>query len=143
MKLDTKEFELPDTVFIRDIETGVFQSIVIQSLSEVKGVSLENEGILESFLGLDGNGQIKGITVDQDPKSQSISVKVEVSIAFGIPIPEKAEEIQSLITERITKITGLHVAAVHIVFKNVYFPEGSVQEKKMPHRVSSEYTDEF
>ena len=36
-KVDTKEFELPETVFIRDIENKVFQSIVLQCLAQIDG----------------------------------------------------------------------------------------------------------
>ena len=39
-KLDTKEFELPETIFSRDLENRVFQSIALQSLSEIDGISL-------------------------------------------------------------------------------------------------------
>jgi len=39
-KVDTKEFEIPETVFIRDIENKVFQSIILQCLAEIEGISL-------------------------------------------------------------------------------------------------------
>ena len=39
-KVDTQEFELPETVFSRDIDNRVFQTIVLQSLSKVEGISL-------------------------------------------------------------------------------------------------------
>ena len=45
-EIDTKELELPETVFIRDIESKVFQSIVLQCLcasrwrGDVRGESL-------------------------------------------------------------------------------------------------------
>lgn len=117
MKLDTKEFELPDTLYIRDIETGVFRSIAEQSLQNVEGIALEH------------------LHVDVDPKGQTISLKIVLSVLFGVPIPQKAEEIQSLLAEQMTKLTGLHVASIHLVFKNIYFPG-----KEKPQGL---YTDEF
>ena len=37
-KVDTKEFEIPETLFIRDIEDKVFQSIVLQCLAQIDGI---------------------------------------------------------------------------------------------------------
>ena len=39
-EIDPKELELPDTVFIRDIESRVFQAIVIKCLADIEGVAL-------------------------------------------------------------------------------------------------------
>jgi uncharacterized alkaline shock family protein YloU len=117
--IDTKEVELPDTVFIRDIESRVFQSIAIQCLAKIEGVSLLEGTFIDSLLGRDSNDRIKGIYVDQDSKKHSIQVKVEINIAYGVSMPEKAEEVQQKISEEITQFTGLHVGSVHVVFKNL------------------------
>ena len=34
-------------------------------------------------------------------------------------LPEKAQEIQAIVAKRITEFTGLHVAAVHVVYKDL------------------------
>ncbi|MEM8728102.1 MAG: Asp23/Gls24 family envelope stress response protein [Chlamydiota bacterium] len=116
-QLDTKELEFADTVFIRDIETRVFQAIVIKCLGEIEGVALLEGTLLDNLLGREGNERIKGIHVEQDSKNHSVSIKVEVNIAHGISIPEKAEEVQTKIAAEVCKLTGLHVALVHVVFK--------------------------
>ncbi len=117
--IDTKEVELPDTVFIRDIESRVFQSIAVQCLSKIEGVSLLEGTFIDSLLGRDASDRIKGIHVDQDSKNHSIQIKVEINIAYGVSIPEKAEEVQQKIAEEISLFTGLHVGTVHVVFKNI------------------------
>ena len=61
---------------------------------------------------------VKGISAEQDDKHQAVKIKVQVNIVFGTSIPQKAEEIQTKIAEEITKLTGLHVSSVHVVFKN-------------------------
>ena len=122
-RVDTKEFELPDTIFIRDIEDRVFQAIILQCLSKVEGISLLEGSFLDNFLGRGNVEGIKGISAEQNNKDQTINVKVEVNITYGIQIPEKADEIQSKITSEITKFTGLHVASVHVIFKNVLLPQ--------------------
>ena len=115
--LDTKEIEFADTIFVRDIETRVFQAIVIKCLAEIEGVALLEGNLLDNLLGREGNERIKGIHVEQDQKNHSVSIKVEVNVAHGISIPEKAEEIQTKIAAEVCSLTGLHVACVHVIFK--------------------------
>ena len=123
--LDTKELKFADTTFVRDIETRVFQSIVINCLAEMEGVALLEGTLLDNLLGREGNERIKGIHVEQDSKNHSVSIKVEVNIAHGISIPEKAEEMQSKIAAEVCELTGLHVSLVHVVFKAL-IPEESL-----------------
>ena len=127
-KVDTKEFEIPETMFIRDIENRVFQGIVLQSLGSVDGISLVEGNFIDNILGRSGPESIKGIIAEQDNKNHSVSIKIELNIAYGYSIPEKAEEIQTKVADEITRLTGLHVSCVHIVFKNVISFE---QMKKM------------
>ena len=148
-KVDTKEFELPETMFIRDIENKVFQSIVLQCLAQIDGIGLVEGNFIDHLLGRGAEG-VKGIIAEQDDKHQSVNIKVEVNIFFGLVIPQKAEEIQTKITEDITKLTGLHVSSVHVVFKNVISPEeisklGGTQGPPtlMGSNLGEEYSDEF
>jgi len=121
--VDSKEIDLPDTIFIRDIETRVFQTIALQTLASIEGVSMMEGNLIDSFLGRDGPDRVKGIHVDQDQKNHSVKLKIEINIAYGISLPEKAEEIQTKLSEEISRMTGLHVSCVHVVFKNLVLPE--------------------
>ena len=125
---DSKEIELPDTLFVRDIETCVFQTIALQTLASIEGVSMMEGNLIDSFLGRDGPDRVKGIHVDQDQKNHSVKIKIEVNIAYGISLPEKAEEIQTELSQEISKMTGLHVSCVHVVFKNLILPERHPRE---------------
>ncbi len=118
-KVDTKEFEIPETLYVRDIENRVFQGIVLQCLSRVEGIALVEGNFIDNIFDRGTLEGIKGIYVEQDNKNRSVNVKIEVNVCYGCSIPEKAEEIQTLCTQEITKLTGLHVSNVHIVFKNV------------------------
>lgn len=151
-KVDTKEFELPETLFIRDIENKVFQGIVLQCLSKIDGVALVEGNIIDSLLGRGGAEGVSGILAEQDNKNHSVSIRVEVNIHYGVSIPEKAEEIQSAIAEEATRLTGLHVSCVHVVFKNVIAADGgkrlgSIKQSGPPVMIGSsledEYNDEF
>lgn len=150
-KVDTKEFEIPETAFIRDIDNKVFQGIVLQVLSKIEGIALIEGNFIESFIGR-GTETVKGIQAEQEMKSHSIRIKVEVNICYGISIPEKAEEIQTKIFDEVSKLTGLHVAQVHVVFRNIIpedaskrlialFPPDAVQVKKGS--TAEDYSDEF
>lgn len=138
MHIDTKEFELPDTHFIRDIDSVVFQSIVLQCLAKIKGISLLDGGFLDTLLGREGGESVRGIHVSQDPANHSVSVKVEVNVFYGIIMPQKAEEIQSLVAYEITRLTGLHVAAVHVVFKNLILEEMAIKRESIPEKTTEE-----
>ena len=59
-KVDTKEFEIPETVFIRDIEDKVFQSIVLQCLAQIEGISLVEGNFIDHLLGRSSEGS-KGL----------------------------------------------------------------------------------
>ena len=111
------EYNFPETIFTRDVESRVFQSIVVKCLAEVEGVQSIGGNIFDHLLGREN--QIKGIYVEQDEDTQSVSVKIEVNVDYGISIPEKAEEIQKKVTGEITRLTGLHVATVHVIFKGL------------------------
>lgn len=122
-QIDTKEVVLPDTLYIRDIEGRVFQSIALHCLSRIEGIALLEGSFINNLLGRDGPSNVKGIHVEQDEKTRTVHLKVEVRVAYGISIPEKAEEIQSKITENVSRLTGLHVGKVHVVFKDLIAEE--------------------
>ncbi|NGX49773.1 MAG: hypothetical protein K940chlam5_01377 [Candidatus Anoxychlamydiales bacterium] len=129
-EMDTKEIQLPETTFSRDIETKVFQSIVFKALNKIEGIHLVSKGLIDSLLGRDAQESFSAIHIEQEQKQHSVSVKLEVNIKFGIAIPEKSDEIQSKIIEDISKYTGLHVSSVHVIFKNLLseLPKAEAEE---------------
>ncbi len=154
-KFDTKEFDFPETVYVRDIENRVFQAIVLQCLAKIQSISLIEGGFIDNIFTRGGVESVKGIVAEQDGKNQSVKIRVEVNVSYGISIPEKADEIQTKITEEITKLTGLHVACVHVVFKGLIPPqqpnskpasmrEGPGRSPMLTENIEEEeYSDEF
>lgn len=118
-KYDTKEFEFPETVFISDIDTKLLQSIVLQCLSKIEGIAIVEGTFIDSIFGRGGTEKGASIHAEQDNKNQTVSIKVEVNIRYGVSIPQKAEEIHSRIVESVTKLTGLHVSTVQVVFRDL------------------------
>ena len=125
--LTPKELEVPETIFERDIENRVIQGIVVQCLAKIEGISLEEGNFIDNILGRDTLEGISGVHAEQDNKHQCVNIRVEVNIAYGIPIPEKAEEIQSKIAHEVAALTGLHISTVHVIFQNI------LPEKEMRH----------
>lgn len=122
--VDTRELEMPETTYIRDIENKVFQAIVLQVLTKIKDINLLEGNMFDAILNRGGNPErIKGIYVEQETKNPAIKIKVEVNVRYGVPIPEKAKEIQHRIFDEINTLTGLHVSCVHVVFKSMYIDE--------------------
>jgi uncharacterized alkaline shock family protein YloU len=119
--IDTKEVVLPDTIFIRDIETRVFQGIVLHTLAKITGIGLLEGNLFDHLLGR-GIESVKGIHVEQDQKKRAVGVRVEINVLYGVSIPDKAEEIQTKLVEGIINWTGLHVASVHVIFKDLIQP---------------------
>lgn len=153
-KVDTKEFELPETIFVRDVENKVFQGIVLQCLSKIDGIALVEGNFIDNILGRTALEGVKGIFIEQDNKNHCVGIRIEVNICYGSSIPEKAEEIQMACTEEITKLTGLHVSSVHVVFKNVLLSEQlkksfladtslNVPPIVLNSNIEEEYNDEF
>lgn len=150
----SKDSNYMDTVFVKDIESRVFQAITVKCLSKIKGIALIEGTLFDNLLGREGLERVKGIYVEQDTKSHSISVKIELNVAYGIPIPQKSEEIQTKIVDDITTLSGLHVASVHVVFKNL-LPEkdknmlleeqarAAKKESEISDDELNEYTEEF
>jgi uncharacterized alkaline shock family protein YloU len=141
-QIDTKEVELPETLYVRDIETKVFQSIVVQCLLRIEGIALVEGNLIDSLFGREPAERITGISVEQQQKDHSISVKLEVNVAYGICIPEKAEEIQTKIMKELSELTGLHVSLVHVVFKNL-ITRSELAEAIAKDPKASSYSDEF
>lgn len=150
--IDTKEFEIPETLFSRDIENKVFQGIILHTLASIDGISLVGGNFIDNILGRSGLEGIKGIVAEQDSKSSSVNIKIEVNICYGNSIPDKAEEIQTRVAEEITHLTGLHVASIHTVFKNVIPCEQMNKPSlapaasscgNLPREITETYNDEF
>ena len=139
-QMDTKEVQLPETLFVRDIETKVFQAMVLQCLTKIKGIALAEGNLIDYLFGRDSSERISCIDIEQDPKSHSVNIKLEVKVAYGVSIPEKAEEIQLKIVKEVSRLSGLHVGSVHVVFKNLIVAT-PIEEKV--EELEETYSDEF
>ena len=128
------------------------KALCCNAFLKIEGIALVEGNFIDNILGRGGMEGIKGIIAEQDNRNHSISIRLEVNICYGTSIPEKAEEIQSKIAEEITRLTGLHVSMIHVVFKNVvpYDPTrkmiGPSTASGMPpasQNIEEDYNEEF
>ena len=66
------------------------------------------------------------VSAVSDPNQQplindrrQIKITIEINVEYGVNIPKKAEEIQTAVVEELTKMTGLRVSEIHVVFKGL------------------------
>ncbi|MFA5250119.1 MAG: Asp23/Gls24 family envelope stress response protein [Parachlamydiales bacterium] len=137
--LNKRDLNLPETTYVRDIETRVFQGIVAQCLSKIEGIGLIGGGLIDNLLGIESE-RLKGIFVEQDEKKHSVLIRVELNILYGVSIPEKAEEIQNKVAEEVSAFSGLHVAMVHVVFKSLITNKALLTA---PEEEKTEYSQRF
>ncbi len=146
-KFDTKEIEYPETLFVRDIENRVIQGIVLQCLASIEGIALIEGNFIDHLFSRTSPEGIKGIRSDQDNEHRSVKVEIQVSVRYGVPIPAKAEEIQTRVVQEISRLTGLHVASVHVIFKNILPPEppkvAEPEPKQAEPLIEEEFDEEF
>jgi uncharacterized alkaline shock family protein YloU len=124
--------ELPETIFSSDIENKVYQGIVLNTLASIENIQVLDGNFFHSLIGR--SDKVKGIHVEQDPDQQSVRIQLEVHIKFGCSIPEKAEEIQNKVSREVSKMTGVHVSEVHVIFLELIAPE-MPRELKTPDSV--------
>lgn len=142
--LDPQEFDLPETTYSRGIENRVFQEIVLNVLSRISGIGLLQGTFLDHLIGrID---RVPGISAEQDSKTQSVKICVEIAVHYGIHIPSKAEEIQTAVVEEITKMTGLRVSEIHVVFKELVRDEATKEASpsaQIPVEIPNEFKEEL
>lgn len=144
-RVDQKEFDLPETVYIHDIDNQAIQNIVAQILSRIPGVHLSHESLMESFLGKKSLSSTKGIHVEQDPKAKCVKIRIELVVDYGISIPEISQAIYDEVAKEVPELTGLPISQIHLLYKDVRTPksEYSSLEKTSSSDSKSEYNDSF
>jgi len=129
------EFEYPETIFVRDIDNKVFQHLVVRVISAIGGVTLSEGNLIDNLLQIANPDGISGVIITQDSKNHSVAVRVELNVAYGISIPDKAEEVQARISEEVTRYTGLHVSEVHVVVKDILLPNEGKEARSGNHPI--------
>lgn len=118
-QVDFREVDFAETLCVRDIESRLFQALVLKIIDKIEGVAPAGGNIIDNIFGRDNSERVKTVFVEQDLKKHAVSIRVEINVRYGVSIPQKAEEVQTKIAEEVSKYTGLHVSRVHVIFKDL------------------------
>ena len=75
---------------------------------------------MHNILGRGNAESVNAIHAEQDSQAKSLKIRVDLNVAYGVPIPIRLEEIQNLLNQELTRLTGLHVASIHLVFRGSF-----------------------
>lgn len=112
------EVDPSKTVCSHDIETRAIQILILNILNKVEGVCLLATNLIDTLLGREAE-RLKGIFVEQDPKTHTLKIRIEVNMHYGISIPEKVKEVHRRILQEVEEFMQLPVAHIHVVVKGL------------------------
>ena len=109
------------------IHESVIISIVRKVASDTEGVSrISGNSLIDNIAEIMGSKRIQDRSISFQMGNSSVAVEVSVNLYFGYKLPEVARNLQLAIEEEIKKITGLQVANVDIIIREIDDP---VEEK--------------
>ena len=124
---------LPDSSKVKgniQIHESVITSIVRKVASETEGVSrISGNTLVDNIAEIMGSKRIQDRAITVQMGKSSVAVEVSVNLYFGYKLPEVAGALQSAIEEEIKKLTGLQVANVDIIIREIDEPVIVVEEE--------------
>jgi uncharacterized alkaline shock family protein YloU len=131
-EIEIEEQNADEVVFVQDVENKVFQAIVVKTLMKIEGVRLLEEGsLIDDLLGREGQSRIKGVYIEQDLKSHSVAIKIELELAYGLSLKRVAKSVQHAIVKDIQEFSGFNISSVHLVFKHLYEDKPATNEESL------------
>ena len=131
-EIEIEEQNTDEVVFVQDVENKVFQAIVVKTLMKIEGVRLLEEGsLIDDLLGREGQSRIKGVYIEQDLKSHSVAIKIEIELAYGLSLKRVAKNVQHAIVKDIKEFSGFNISSVHLVFKHLYEDKPAINEESL------------
>jgi uncharacterized alkaline shock family protein YloU len=111
------------------IADDVIASIAGTAALETEGlVSLAGGSAIMDKLGKKLAGNVRGVSINVQDKS--VSVEINVSVAYGCSIPAVAEEAQHKVKDAIETMTGLKVACVNINVAAIEFEKSEATDNE-------------
>lgn len=96
------------------IAEDVVVSIVIGAAKEIEGVfSVTPQANVSSYMKKGGKNANRGVKITS-LESGELSVDLNLTVNYGVVIPEIAEKVQQAVASAVEAMTGYHVAAVNV-----------------------------
>ena len=125
--MEMKRPEIANDMGVVRIADEVVSTVAGLAAIEVEGVASMSGGWgtdLVEKLGKKNFG--KGIRVEIN--DQETTIDIFLSIMYGYPIPQVAENVQKEVRAAVEMMTGLHVAAVNVHIVSVTMAKPAVEE---------------
>ena len=124
--------ELADSCIVSGnvrIHENVIASIVRKVACSVEGVSkISGSSFVDNIAEMVGSKKMHDRSIVVDMGDSSVSVEVSINLVYGVSLPEVAEKVQKAVADEIIRLTGLKVAKVNIVIREIEEPENGKEE---------------
>ena len=111
------------------IHGNVISSIVRKIACSVEGVSkISGSSFVDNIAEMVGSKKMHDRSIVVEMGDSSVSVEVSISLVYGVSLPEVAEKVQKAVADEIIRLTGLKVAKVNIVIREIEEPENGKEE---------------
>lgn len=100
------------------IHKEALADISLSAISEIEGVHLIPDGIVDRLLRFLGKNNYAGIIVRISKEGQ-ITIEVKIQVRYGINIPEIAARVQETIKTAIEKMADVEVKDVHVNIQGI------------------------
>ena len=110
------------------IHKHVIADIAVNAISEVKGLSLAREGLLDKAREILGINKNPGVYVSVD-KNNQVNIDVNVLIEYGLSIPELASRAQDVIREAIERTVDIDLKDVNINIRGIERHSGDAESE--------------
>ena len=124
------------------LDSGHGKTVIAQGVvAKIAGVAAREIGGVHDLVPLGASATIAGLAgrlTRADQRSSGVSVEVgqreaavdlNMTVDYGVNIPQLAEAVRQNITDRIRSMTGLIVKEVNINAEDLYFPEEQQQTR--------------
>ena len=124
--------ELTDSCIVSGnvrIHENVIASIVRKVACSVEGVSkISGSSFVDNIAEMVGSKKMHDRSITVEMGDSSVSVEVSINLVYGVSLPEVAQKVQKAVSDEIIRLTGLKVAKVNIVIREIEYPDNEKEE---------------
>ena len=97
--------------------------ILSQENSKISGSSF-----VDNIAEMVGSKKMHDRSIIVDMGESSVSVEVSINLLYGVQLPKVAAAVQEAVAKEITKLTGLKVARINIIVREIEDPADESEE---------------
>lgn len=111
------------------IHENVIATIVRRIACSVEGVSkISGSSFVDNIAEMVGSKKMHDRSIVVEMGDSSVSVEVSINLLYGVHLPKVAAAVQEAVAKEITKLTGLKVAKINIIVREIEDPADASEE---------------